>query len=164
MNTLIIAIEAGLIVGIIGVVIGIILAISSKIFFVKEDNRIEIIYEMLPHFNWGACGTAGCKAFAASLVSGENTIDKCKPSKPDVKDAINFKLESLKSNIKKDNIIKEDLTMSNYVCRCKQVTEDAIIEKVKEGLSLEEIKQATGAGTACGGCNKKLATIVENNK
>lgn len=84
---------AMLVVGLIGMVIGVVLAIASKVLFVKVDERVEIIHEMLPHFNCGACGTAGCSAFAEALVNGGADVARCKPSKPEAKEAIKDKLK-----------------------------------------------------------------------
>ena len=46
-----------LILGGLGLVLGIALAISSVIFYVKEDTRVEDIKNMLPNYNCGACAT-----------------------------------------------------------------------------------------------------------
>lgn len=94
------ALEAGIIVGVMGAIIGIIITISSKIFFVKEDERILIIHDLLPSFNCGSCGTAGCMDFAKSLINKENTIIKCRPCKRERREEIELKL--LELGIKKE--------------------------------------------------------------
>ncbi len=86
---------AGIIVGIMGLLIGVVIAVSSKIFKVEVDGRIDIIYKMLPSFNCGSCGTAGCMAFAETLIKGENTIDKCRPCKPESEEKIIKKLNEM---------------------------------------------------------------------
>ena len=69
----------------IGLVLGIGLAIASKIFYVKPDTRVEDIKAMLPNYNCGACGYPGCAGLAEAIVKGEvNDLNKCKPGKPDV--------------------------------------------------------------------------------
>lgn len=74
-----------LILGALGAVFGVILAISSKIFYVKTDTRIEDVKKLLPNYNCGACGFAGCSGFAEAIVKGEaNDLTKCKPGKPDL--------------------------------------------------------------------------------
>jgi Na+-translocating ferredoxin:NAD+ oxidoreductase subunit B len=90
----IILVSAG-IVGSVGATVGIMLAVGSKIFHVEVDERIQIIYEMLPHFNCGSCGTPGCMAMAGELVNNKADVNRCKPSKPDGKAAINAKLKEL---------------------------------------------------------------------
>ena len=68
----------------LGLAFGVILAISSKIFYVKQDTRIEDVKKLLPNYNCGACGYAGCQGFAEAIVKGEaNDLNKCKPGKPD---------------------------------------------------------------------------------
>lgn len=83
------------IVGIIGAIMGLFIAISSKIFHVETDTRVEEVHELLPHFNCGACGTPGCMPMAELLVKSEISIQKCRPSKPEQRDAINAKLKEL---------------------------------------------------------------------
>ena len=71
-----------LILGALGLCFGIILAISSKIFYVKVDTRIDDVKKMLPNYNCGACGFAGCSGFAEAIVKGEaNDLNRCKPGK-----------------------------------------------------------------------------------
>ena len=54
------------------------------------------------------------------------------------------------------------------VCLCKGITEEQIIEAVKNGATtFEAVKEATGAGAgACHGgrCKGKIEVIIENNK
>ena len=74
-----------LILGGLGLTFGVILAISSKIFYVKTDTRIEDVKKLLPNYNCGACGFAGCSGFAEAIVKGEATdLSRCKPGKPDL--------------------------------------------------------------------------------
>ncbi len=84
-----------LIIGGSGIVIGILLGIASKYLVVKKDERVETIYEMLPHFNCGSCGYPGCQGMAEGLVKSEAVVTQCKPSKPDQRDAIVEKLKEL---------------------------------------------------------------------
>lgn len=55
----------------LGLVLAAILVIANRRLFVYEDPKIDEVEELLPHANCGACGTAGCRAFAEKLVSGE---------------------------------------------------------------------------------------------
>lgn len=66
-----------------GLVAGVLIAISAKVFYVKPDERIQKIFELLPHYNCGACGTPGCEAMAAELVEGNIKVEKCRPAKPE---------------------------------------------------------------------------------
>ena len=72
----------------IGALLGLGLAIASKVLHVKEDERIEEVAKKLPNYNCGSCGYAGCKALAEAIVTGkEQNLKKCKPGKEDA----NFK-------------------------------------------------------------------------
>ena len=73
---------------VLGAVLGLILAIGNKVFFVKEDERTEKVIGLLPGYNCGACGYPGCSGLAAALVSGEVTQVICKPAKAEVKTEI----------------------------------------------------------------------------
>jgi len=68
-----------LIIGSLGLVFGLILAIASKVFEVKIDPRVEEIISALPGANCGACGLAGCAGYADQIVHGGEAINKCSP-------------------------------------------------------------------------------------
>jgi RnfABCDGE-type electron transport complex B subunit len=72
----------------LGLFFGTILAVSSRYLRVKEDPRIDEAEEMLPGSNCGACGQAGCRAFAEALVKGEVTPGKCTVSGAETVEAI----------------------------------------------------------------------------
>ena len=80
---------------IIAVVLGLILAVASKFLKVEQDERIDQVASMLPGYNCGACGKAGCAAFAEAIVSGEApAVSGCKVIKPDNKQAVKDYLDS----------------------------------------------------------------------
>lgn len=68
-----IAIFAGL-----GILFGVILAIASRVFAVKTDERIEQIQEILPGANCGGCGYSGCGGYAEAVVKGEAPANACR--------------------------------------------------------------------------------------
>lgn len=68
---------AVLVLGIVGAVLGLLLAIASRVFHVEADERQELISEVLPGANCGGCGFAGCAAFAGAVVSGEAPVGGC---------------------------------------------------------------------------------------
>ena len=74
--------------GAISGVLGLLIAIISKVFFVKKDDKIEAVYNMLPGYNCGACGKAGCMGLAEQIVKKCNHISKCKPIKQEQKEEI----------------------------------------------------------------------------
>jgi electron transport complex protein RnfB len=70
---------------VIGGVCGLILGFASIKFHVEVDTREQDLLAMLPGYNCGGCGYAGCSGMAAALADGSGDIDKCKPSKPEKK-------------------------------------------------------------------------------
>ena len=80
---------------VIAAVLGLLLAVASKFLHVEQDERIDKVVEMLPGYNCGACGKAGCAAFGESLVTGEApAVSGCKVIKPDKKQAIKDYLDN----------------------------------------------------------------------
>ncbi len=57
----------------IGILAGLLLSILSKVMAVKVDEKAAEIEEVLPGANCGACGFAGCSAYASALSQGETT-------------------------------------------------------------------------------------------
>ncbi len=65
------------ILGGMGLIFGLILAIASKVFYVQTDPRLEQLNDALPGANCGGCGYAGCGAYAEAVLNGEAPIGKC---------------------------------------------------------------------------------------
>lgn len=64
--------------------LGLGLSVASRKFRVEKDPRIESLEGALPGLNCGACGYAGCEAYAEAMASEEDgDITKCKPGGPD---------------------------------------------------------------------------------
>ncbi len=53
------------------------LVLANRKLHVPEDPRIDIVEDMLPLANCGACGFPGCRPFAEALVEGETLPGKC---------------------------------------------------------------------------------------
>ncbi len=73
-------------VGMIGgltLLLAVILVIAHRFLRVEEDPRIDMVEEMLPHANCGACGVPGCRAFAEKLVKEGINPAKCTVSSPE---------------------------------------------------------------------------------
>ena len=47
------------------------LVLANKKLYVVEDPRIDIVEDMLPLANCGACGVPGCRQFAEALVGAD---------------------------------------------------------------------------------------------
>ncbi len=82
-----IALTGGFMTG-LGVTLAGLLAIASRRLQVDEDPRIDAVEEMLPKANCGACGTAGCRAFAEAVVQGQIEPVKCTVNPPEMTQAI----------------------------------------------------------------------------
>jgi Na+-translocating ferredoxin:NAD+ oxidoreductase RNF subunit RnfB len=75
----------------LGAFFGVGLAIAHRFLRVDEDPRIEVLEEKLPGSNCGACGEAGCRAFAESLIAGINAPSGCTVASPgDIDDIAAF--------------------------------------------------------------------------
>ena len=49
-----------------------------------------------------------------------------------------------------------------YVCSCKAITEEALLEEIRKSPdNAEKISKRTGAGTDCGSCQVRLQRIVD---
>ncbi len=53
------------------------LVLANRRLHVEEDPRLDVVEEMLPHANCGACGFPGCRPFAEALVAREALPSKC---------------------------------------------------------------------------------------
>ncbi len=76
------------VVGGLGLVFGLLLAFASEVFAVKQDDRIDKIQDALPGANCGACGFAGCSAYAAAIVNDGAPVNMCSVGKKPVADSI----------------------------------------------------------------------------
>jgi RnfABCDGE-type electron transport complex B subunit len=62
---------------VLGVALAGMLAFANRKLYVFEDPRIEEVENLLPKSNCGACGQAGCRAFAEKVVGGEIVPAQC---------------------------------------------------------------------------------------
>ncbi len=74
---IIIAAVVGL--GGMGILFAVGLAAANAKFAVKRDRKAEAILEALPGANCGACGLAGCAAYAEAVAAGEAAANLCAP-------------------------------------------------------------------------------------
>jgi Na+-translocating ferredoxin:NAD+ oxidoreductase RNF subunit RnfB len=61
---------SAIILGGVGLTFGTLIALVHRRFKVFEDPRLDVLTDLLPGTNCGACGLAGCRAFAEELVAG----------------------------------------------------------------------------------------------
>ena len=69
--------HAILILGGVGLVFAVLIALANRRLWVWEDPRIDVVASMLPNANCGACGLPGCRAFAEQAVEGKITPSQC---------------------------------------------------------------------------------------
>ncbi len=70
---------AALVLGGLGIAFGVVLSFADKMFAVPVDERVAEVREALPGANCGACGFAGCDAFAQAVVDGQAKVSGCLP-------------------------------------------------------------------------------------
>lgn len=73
-----------IVLGALAVIYGIGLTIAAKAFHVEIDPKIEHIEDVLPSANCGACGYAGCGAYAEAIVEHGDDISLCAPGGEEV--------------------------------------------------------------------------------
>jgi Na+-translocating ferredoxin:NAD+ oxidoreductase subunit B len=73
-----------IVVGLLGGLFGIGLAVAARLLAVKKDETVEEINAILPGLNCGACGYAGCASYAEAMQTGEAGVTLCIPGGPDV--------------------------------------------------------------------------------
>lgn len=61
----------------LGLFFAVVLAVAYRFLRVEEDPRLEVVEELLPGNNCGACGQPGCAGFAEKVVTGELSPGKC---------------------------------------------------------------------------------------
>ena len=77
-----------LILGGVGLAFGVLIALANRSLWVWVDPRIEIVAQMLPNANCGACGLPGCRAFAEQAVEGKVSPAQCTVANDDSRRAI----------------------------------------------------------------------------
>lgn len=82
-----IAVAAAVMAG-LGLFFGLVLALANRFLHVEEDPRLEVVVDMLPGSNCGACGEPGCRALAEKLVGGAAAPAKCTVSSRSAVEAI----------------------------------------------------------------------------
>ena len=68
-----------IVLALLGLLLGLGLAVASRAFHVKTDERIEQVNAALPQVNCGACGYAGCLPYAEAVVNDGVPVNLCVP-------------------------------------------------------------------------------------
>jgi len=78
------------VVGGVGLIAAVLLALASHFLFVKEDETVTKLRDVLPGVNCGACGYTGCDEYAKALADGAKT-NLCVPGA----DAVSQKISDI---------------------------------------------------------------------
>lgn len=70
---------AFLVVGVIGLLAGVLIAVMSRFFGVEEDQTVKAVRVCLPGVNCGACGYKGCDDYAVAVAEGKAKPNLCVP-------------------------------------------------------------------------------------
>ena len=84
-------------ISLIGLILGILIGVANKYLEVKAHPLVQAVYEELPHFNCGACGTPGCMANAEEIVNNNQLLTSCKPGDAAMRKRIQTMLDDYKS-------------------------------------------------------------------
>ncbi len=117
--------SALMVMGGLGLLFGIGLALASKAFFVKKDARVEQIEEVLPGANCGACGAPGCAGYAEGVVEGKYPVNGCTAGGSDVARLI---AEIMGTNA-------EDVTPKVAVVRCRGDHDNCVPRATYQGIA-----------------------------
>ncbi len=72
----------------LGLVLGLMIAWTAKIFAVEQDPRVEKVLSLLPGANCGGCGFAGCADFAKAVAEGRAEAGGCPVASKEAKGMI----------------------------------------------------------------------------
>jgi len=158
-------IEAFLVMGGMGVVIGAGLALASKIFYVYVDPVVEKIDDLLPGANCGGCGMPGCAANAEAIVAGKAAPNSCVAGGTELAQAI-AEVMGMKIEAKEPDIALPG---------CTYGVQDAALKFAYDGLSncqaaammyggMKECQiGCLGLGSCAAACPFDAITMGENN-
>lgn len=100
---------------VLGSAIGAFLAYSSKVFYVKKEEKLVELESLMPGANCGACGYPGCSGLAEAIFHGEAQIESCT-------------VASAEAKVKMAEVMgkqfKADLVRNVAYVRCKGTTEE----------------------------------------
>lgn len=77
MDTVFAILTAVGVLGLMGLLFGLLLTLTSKVFSVPSDPRRDAVRDALPSANCGACGFPGCDGCADAIASGKAPVNAC---------------------------------------------------------------------------------------
>ena len=136
-----------LVVAVVGLIASIVLVLASHFFAVKVDERVTEIRACLPGANCGACGFAGCDAYAKALVEEGVKTNLCIPGAQTVVEKVSeiLGVEAVEGELKEKSVA---------VVHCNGTCEAAPKKAIYDGIN--SCRAATvlyGGANACNyGC------------
>lgn len=73
------ALYSVLVMLVMSLVLGLLIAVFSRVFEIKKDPRVSKIAAILPAYNCGSCGFSGCEQYAQAVVDGKAPDNRCTP-------------------------------------------------------------------------------------
>ena len=112
----------------LGAVFGILLAVASRVFAVKVDERVPLIRDALPGANCGGCGFSGCDALATAIAEGRAPCGAC----PVGGDEVAAKIATVMgvSAEKKQRMRAQVMCMGNHESAVKKYVYDGVLDCV----------------------------------
>jgi RnfABCDGE-type electron transport complex B subunit len=117
--------EALYLLGGLGLIVGVGLAVASKIFYVYVDPKILSVEDALPGANCGGCGLPGCSANAEAIVAGRAAPNSCMVAGPEVAEEI-AEIMGVKIEIKEPDIARPG---------CTYGVQDADLKYIYDGMN-----------------------------
>ncbi len=147
---------AVLIVGGIGLLCSILLAVATHFFRIEEEELVLKIRESLPGANCGACGFAGCDQYAKALALGETEPNLCIPGSVSVAEKL--------SEILGVEVVVEKPKVAYVKCNgtCEAATKKAICDYTSSCAAATNLyggpNLCTHGCIGCGDCAKACPT------
>lgn len=121
MNDIVLAV---LLIGALGLICGLGLAIASVLMAVPRDEKAEALRDLLPGANCGACGYSGCDGYAAAMANEGAKIGLCSPGGAEVAKATGELLG-----------VSGDVQIKTALVRCGGCTDKTACKLTYRGVS-----------------------------
>lgn len=116
---------AGVTMLVMAVGFAIALLIASIKLRVKNDPKVDQVYQALPHLDCGACGFPGCVQYAKAVIENTTLIGRCSPGGARVAEAIGIAL-----NLQ----VSDSGPAKRPIVHCRSRTEDKTFYAVYQGI------------------------------
>ncbi len=128
-----------IILGSLGVIAGIVLAVAFSRLRVEDDPLVDEILQALPDINCGACGYASCHAYAELVAEGKAPPDMCAPGGEETAEKI--------IRIKGGDLSSEKKIPKNAVVKCKP--KERLFSSGYSGIKTCSAANISSAGLKC---------------